>query len=76
MARASIDEETLGGRAHLVVVTGELDMASTAGLRRRFEAALSDDTPRLVVDLTAIRRMLEIRGEDALSALGGRHADA
>src|SRR3954469_19815816 len=57
MARASIDEETLAGGAHLVVVTGELDMASTGGLRRRLEAALIDHAPRLVVDLTAVTHM-------------------
>jgi anti-sigma B factor antagonist len=57
MARAHIDDETLDGGAHLVVVTGELDMASTGGLRRRCEAALLDHAPRLVVDLTAVTHM-------------------
>jgi anti-anti-sigma factor len=57
MARARFDDEILDGGAHIVVVSGELDLTSTGDLRRRLEAALTQGRPRLVVDLSNVTHM-------------------
>jgi anti-sigma B factor antagonist len=43
--------------AHVLVLTGELDLSTVGGLRRQVDAALERGARRLVVDLTAVTHM-------------------
>jgi anti-sigma B factor antagonist len=56
MARARFDDQTLDGTAHLVVVTGELDMTSTGDLRRRLGTAFAHHA-RVVIDLSGVTHL-------------------
>src|SRR4051812_23132093 len=56
MPRARFDDDTLDGTAHLVVVTGELDMASAGDLHRRLVTAFSHNT-RVVIDLSGVTHL-------------------
>jgi anti-sigma B factor antagonist len=51
------EDATLDGGAHLLVLTGELDLSNARDLRRRFDAALSAGHTRLVADLGAVSHM-------------------
>jgi anti-anti-sigma factor len=53
----SSDDAAPTGGAHVVVVSGELDLSTVGGLRRRLDAALAAGAPRLVVDLDAVTHM-------------------
>ena len=45
------------GRVHRLILTGELDIATTPILRRAFEAVYEGDAAMIVLDLTQLRFM-------------------
>jgi anti-sigma B factor antagonist len=57
MASVSSDDAAHAGGAHVVVVSGELDLSTVSGLRRQVDAALAAGATRLVVDLDDVTHM-------------------
>jgi anti-sigma B factor antagonist len=53
----SSEDATLDGGAHLLVLTGELDLSNVGDLRRRVDAALQAGHTRLVMDLAAVTHL-------------------
>jgi anti-anti-sigma factor len=71
----SATSHSLDGNAYVVEVEGELDLATVGGLQDALDAALRDDSSRVIVDLegcgfidsTGIRTLVSVHG-----ALGER----
>jgi anti-sigma B factor antagonist len=78
MENFSVTSNFPDGRAHVVEVEGELDLATVGGLQDAVDGALQADSPRVVVDLercgfidsTGIRTLVSVH-----KALGGRDGD-
>jgi anti-sigma B factor antagonist len=57
MDATEFDDEAWDVSAHLLAVTGELDLTSIRDLRRRLEAAFAQGPPRIAVDLSGVTHM-------------------
>jgi anti-sigma B factor antagonist len=57
MDGARIEDEAWAASGQLLVVTGELDLTSVQGLRRRLETAFADGSPRIAIDLSGVTHM-------------------
>jgi anti-sigma B factor antagonist len=57
MSAAAFEAEGLDEYIQLIVVEGELDLSSSAELRRRVEAALKEGRNSVVLDLTEVTHM-------------------
>jgi anti-anti-sigma factor len=57
MSAAAFDAESLDDYIQLIAVEGELDLSSSAELRRRVESALREGRNSVLLDLTEVTHM-------------------
>jgi anti-sigma B factor antagonist len=72
---SAFDDLSEAGEPSVIMVTGELDILTSASLTRRFERALDDGARRIIVDLLSVT-FFDSTGlrtiEDARAAAAGR----